>query len=114
MNTVKGPDFTNCGNPVDWGDRQPIDDRFPAALIAALASPAIDIELAKWSKDDELSPEYTKWWTTQLDAIRREVATMAHSGLKPVISRRVDKGDGFTKCYIRFDRQRPHAVKVAV
>lgn len=110
---MSGPDFTNCGNPVNWADRCLIDDRFPPAIVRALATPSIDIELAKWEKDDPLSAEYTKWWTLQLDAIRREMARSTHTGLKPVISRRVDKGDGFTKCYVRFDRLRPRAVAVA-
>ena len=110
---MPGPDFTNCGNPVDWGDRQSLHDLFPAAISAAVAAPAVDIELARWNGDDPLAAEYKRWWTSQLDAIRRELATTPHIGLKPVISRRVDKGDGFTKCYIRFDRSRPRVAAVA-
>ena len=102
-----GPDFSNVGRPVEWGDAVPLDERFPAAIAAAYAHLGVDIELCQWSGDDVLAEHYVTWWNGQRSAIRRHVtATPAPHGTRLVVSRRTDKSDGIVKCYVRLDRKR--------
>lgn len=112
QNTVtitKGPDFTRCGQPVDWADQAEVDERFAAAVEAALAALNVDIELVRWSPEDPLNGEYITWWNIQARALRRDIAGRHLDGVKPTIRRRTD-ADGIAKCYLRFDRQRVKAV----
>jgi len=106
---MSGPDFTHCGQPVEWTDAAPIDDRFPAVLALAYAQPGVDIELCRWSPDEPVATAYVEWWNGQRGAIRRHLAAEGGSpvGTKLVVSRRTDKGDGLAKCYVRVDRVRP-------
>lgn len=104
---MNGPDFTYCGHPVEWTDAAPIDERFPGALALAYAQRGVDIELCRWSPDDPIVGEYTTWWNGQRMAIRRhETSNPPPVDCRLVISRRTDKGDGLTKCYVRVDRKR--------
>lgn len=109
MNITKGPDFTRCGQPVDWADQATIDERFGQAIEAALHTLNVDIELVRWSPDDPIQAEYLNWWTIQQRALRREIAGRHLDAVKVTIRRRTDS-DGITKCYLRFDRTRTVAV----
>lgn len=104
-----GPDFSRCGQPVDWADQAEVDERFNAAVDAALAALNVDIELVRWSPDDPIAAEYVAWWNIQARALRREIASRDLAGIKATIRRRTD-ADGVTKCYLRFDRHRVKAV----
>lgn len=110
MNTIaKGPDFTRCGQPVDWADQAEVDQRFAAAVEAALSALNVDIELVRWSPDDPIQAEYVTWWNVQARALRREITARHLDGIKVTIRRRTDS-DGITKCYLRCDRVRIKAV----
>jgi len=109
VNITKGPDFTHCGQPVDWADQAEIDARFGQAIEAALHTLNVDIELVRWSPDDPIQAEYLNWWNIQARALRREIAARKLDGVKVTIRRRTDS-DGITKCYLRFDRTRVKAV----
>ena len=105
----QGPDFSRCGQPVDWADQADVDERFAEAVEAALATLNVDIELVRWSPEDPLHKEYVSWWNVQRLALRRDIARRHIDGIKPTIRRRIDV-DGIAKCYLRFDRQRVKAV----
>jgi hypothetical protein len=102
-----GPDFTHCGRPIEWADQSPISDEFAAAVATARNNLNVEIELCRWSVDDSLGDEYANWWVKQRTAVRRHAGNLPHADqFKLTTHRRVDKGDGFVKCYVRFDRVR--------
>jgi len=105
---MTGPDFSHCGQPVEWTDQVPLDERFAAAIAVALLQPGVDIELAEWSTDDPLVTEYATWWERQRAAINRHLAATGQTpiGYRLVRARRTDKGDGMVKCYVRLDKAR--------
>lgn len=102
------PDFSHGGEFVDWGERSELDEHFPDLIAIAMANIGMDVELARWSKDQPLADKFEEWWTLQRAAIRRHVGTI--NGRKVTIGRRTRKLDGAVICYVRVNRTRPSAV----
>ena len=104
---MSGPDFTHCGRPIEWADQQPLEERFVEAVNIARKNLNVEIELCRWSVDDVQADQYANWWVKQRNAVRRHAGNMPSAAeFRLTTHRRVDKGDGFVKCYIRFDRVR--------
>lgn len=102
-----GPDFTHCGRPIEWADQAPISAEFASAVMTARNNLNVEIELCRWSVDDTLTDEYANWWVKQRAAVRRHAGNLPNADqFRVTTHRRVDKGDGIVKCYIRFDRVR--------
>jgi hypothetical protein len=111
---MSGPDFTHCGRPILWADQTPLDERFAEAVDTARTNLNVEIELCRWNFDDPQTEQYAAWWVRQRSAVRRHAGNLPDaSHFKMTTHRRLDRGDGFVKCYVRFDRVRPLAVKGA-
>lgn len=98
---MNGPDFTHCGELIDWTSRAELDEHFAGAIDRALRERTFDIELARWAPDDPLAPQYEKWWTKQRAAVLVYAKTKAGDRVRVTVARRTDKGDGMVKCYLR-------------
>lgn len=113
MTNDNGPDLSHCGKPLIWSDQLPPEEDFVAAVGNAHGELGVEIELCRWSVDDPIAAEYAKWWERQRSALRRHIGTNYGGEVKATLARRTDKGDGFVKCYVRFNRIRPSAVREA-
>ena len=107
---ANGPDFSHGGEFIEWGD-DALDEHFPPQIELARLNIGTDVELVRWSPEDEVAPQIARWWVKQGAAIRRHVGPMA--GLKVTARSRKHPDLGVKIGYIRFNRTRPQAVKAA-
>jgi hypothetical protein len=104
----RGPDFSVAGLPVDWTSDVALDERFTHPIAAAFDRFGEDVYLMRWEHDDPLADQYAKWWNDQLPAIRKEARRIAGDrSVRVTATRRLDKGDGWMKCYVRVQHRRP-------
>ena len=105
-----GPDFAHGGEFVEWGEESSsLDEHFPPFIEVARNHIGTDVELVRWSPDDPVAVQITRWWAKQGHAVRRHVGPTP--GIKVTTRSRMYRDLGVKIGYVRFNRTRPQVVR---
>lgn len=107
-----GPDYSHAGEFIDWGNEgATLDEQHVARIELALANIGQDVELMRWSPEDEVVKEIERNWVAQSSAIRRHIGPLV--GMRVTLRSKMHKQLGVKIAYVRFNRKRAAMKAVA-